>query len=146
MRVKPTGEAPGRRVGHSFDLVNSSLGAATGVLIWGKGGATYHTDALALRIRENAWTKPDLHGKAVVSRWRHASAALRDRQAVFITGGEDAQGNAVMDPQMLDTSSGAAGPVPHPHPHPPCRFPAALFALYRRAGAPVPLVLHSRLR
>jgi hypothetical protein len=46
-----------------------------------------------------------------VSRWRHATQALRHRQAVLVTGGEDPMGNAVFDPQVLDTSGGAAGPV-----------------------------------
>ena len=50
-------------------------------------------------------------GKPVVSRWQHATQALSHRQAVLVTGGEDSMGNAVFDPQLLDTSGGAAGPV-----------------------------------
>jgi len=109
--VKTLGDMPGRRVGHSFDLVRVPFGGAMGVLIWGKGAATHLNDALALRLKDKTWLRPKLHGKPVVSRWRHASFPLRRRQAVFITGGDDAFGNAVMDPQLLDTSSGPAGPV-----------------------------------
>ena len=71
--AKAKGESPGRRVGHSLDLVKGSFGGATWVLIWGKGSTIYHNDALALRARDMVWTKPKLHGKIVVPRWRHAS-------------------------------------------------------------------------
>jgi hypothetical protein len=40
----------------------------------------------------------------------YSDAVLSHRQAVLLTGGEDAQGNAVFDPQLLDTSSGSSGP------------------------------------
>jgi hypothetical protein len=103
--------SPGRRVGHTLDLVKGHFGGAVGVVIWGKGGSSYHSDALALRLKDCAWFRPKLHGHAVVSRWRHASYALTDRQAVFVAGGLDVRGHAVMDPQLLDTSGGPAGPV-----------------------------------
>ena len=105
------GISPGRRVGHTLDVVKGPFGGAIGVVIWGKGGSSYHSDALALQLKNCAWIKPKLHGHAVVSRWRHASHALMDRQAVLVTGGLDARGNAVMDPQLLDTSGGPNGPV-----------------------------------
>lgn len=87
--------------------------------MWGKGSVTYLSDAYALRVRDKTWVKPKLHGKAVVSRWRHATHALSQRQAVFVTGGDDPQGNAVFDPQLLDISGGANGPVSH-FPQNPC--------------------------
>ena len=105
------GDSPGQRVGHSLDLVKGSFGGATGVLLWGKGASSYHTDALALSLKDNKWTKPKLHGRFVVSRWRHASHGLSARRAVFITGGSDFQGQPVMDPQLLDISTGSRGPV-----------------------------------
>ncbi len=102
--------APGRRVGHTLACVQG-FGGATGVVLWGKGGSSYHSDARALRLRDGAWLKPALHGCAVASRWRHASHALTDRQAVLVTGGLDVSGNPVMDPQLLDISGGPSGPV-----------------------------------
>jgi len=54
---------PTRRVGHSMDLVEGSFGGPTAVVLWGKGGATYHSDAYALRVREQRWEKPKQHGK-----------------------------------------------------------------------------------
>jgi hypothetical protein len=104
---------PGRRVGHTLDLVQG-FGGTTGVVLWGKGGSCYHSDARALRLRDGAWAKPALHGIAVTSRWRHASHALMDRQAVLVTGGLDVSGNPMMDPQLLDISGGPSGPVRSP--------------------------------
>jgi hypothetical protein len=46
-----------------MDLVEGSFGGPTAVVLWGKGGATYHSDAYALRVREQRWEKPKQHGK-----------------------------------------------------------------------------------
>ncbi len=59
-------------MGHSMDLVEGSFGGPTAVVLWGKGGATYHSDAYALRVREQRWEKPKLHGKAILKSAIHS--------------------------------------------------------------------------
>lgn len=75
-----------------------------------------------------------------MSRWQHATQALSHRQAVLVTGGEDSMGNAVFDPQLLDTSGGAAGPVApwRSHARSACVFARDLAIL-----APHPAILAS---
>ena len=109
LRQTPSAPWPGRRSGHTFTLVPSAFGCGTtGVLAFGKGSTSYHADAMALALKDASWSRPTLHGKAVVARWQHAAQALSDRRAVLLTGGLDPQGNALWDPLLLDISSGNA--------------------------------------
>ena len=53
LRQTPSALWPGRRAGHTFTLVPSAFGCGTtGVLAFGKGGASYHADAMVLALKD----------------------------------------------------------------------------------------------